>query len=438
MASAKLLIDYGIYDHLWKPSILNLNDDCLLNICQYLDVFSVIRLATTCQRFQEIAETFCYKKFKQLDSEQLRSKKEEPIKPIKLKLMLAKIGHYITRFKLSAKHLSPLIAHTTYLTIIDQNCANLKYLTLCNVDRIGLTKRGGLSTILRANIKAIDFFKHLKTLELDHCSGSINTFIENKHQLEELVIQNDVSCTFNGITLNALNNLRIIEFVNCSRLYPPYVAGIFNNCRIEAFTLLNCELFKDPTSWFYDVAENLNGLEYLHTDHELFKWKGEADKKKLFPIERTQMKRLFISKLQNNVEYVLLKLSDIDELEELDLSNYAIKEKKVRTALQYFTKLNSLNLNWNVNVDNELLVNVSKNCTNMRELHCKGVDKLCIYRVVESCRNLELLDVDVDNVDFLVCKEILNLLLKETNRPNLKIIIDSVVEITMCDKVSNI
>lgn len=437
MASPQNLILYGIYDHMWKPSILNLNDYCLLNICQYLDVAAVIYLAKTCQRLQDIAEIFCYKKFKNLDSAQLRWKNDDPIKPIKLKIMLVKIGQYVTSFKLSAKDLSESIAHKTYLTIIHENCANLKHLVLEEVKNIGITERGGLAAILSANRKAIDFLKQLTTLELDRCTGSINTFVEQKNQLEHLAIRNDITVGFNGITLKWLKNLKIVEFVACPSLYPPYVAELFANCRIQAFTLLNCLKFKQTSGWFYDASENLTSLEYLHTDHELFKWNGPAEQKKPFPIERTQLKRLKIPRVQEDIENVLLKLSENDQLEELELSHCAIKEKKIRTALQYLTKFKCLNLNWNVNVDNELLISVAKNCTNLRELHCKGVDKLtCVYRVVELCRKLELFDVDIANVDFLVVTEILNLLLTEKSRPKLEIVIDSVMELALCDTVS--
>lgn len=416
IANPQQLIEHQI-NHNWRPSILNLNDDCLLHICHYLNLVDIIRFSATCERIKHITKLYCYKKYKNLHSKQFLL-----IKPLQLKVMLSKIGNYVNSFIVSANELCKNNgSHWTFLQIINKGCPNLENLILNNIECDS-----------NSNNKSY-LFPNLKQLKLFNCIGSFDNFLKTNCNLQRLYI--DKNELIDGAILKYLNKLKEVSFVDCSNLYPPYVGELFVKNNIKSFTLISCVKFEDSSRWFRDSVDYTGSLVYFHTNHELFKRHGAQTQ--IYQIERaTKLIKFHIPKLLEDVVNIITNLAIIDKLVDLDMSHCMIKDKKIGAALQYFTKLEILNLNNNVNVNDELLIKLAKS-GNLRQLHCRGSVKplLCIYNVVELSSNLETLEIDEKSLDFVTTKSIINMLINQPNRPKLEILIDSALKLAIDDLV---
>lgn len=416
MAHPQQLIDYKIVNY-GRPSILNLNDDCLLHICQYLDLVDIIRFSTTCERLKECSELYFFKKYKNLDTSKIKDE-DKMLKPIKLKVMLMKVGESVNSFVVSKNDLCGEISHWTYLTIINQYCFNLQRLTL-----------NGLQIMNYTNF-AKSMFSNLTSLKLISCNVSVDNFIQriiesNKNsncKIQTLHIENDL--IFNGLTLKQLHNLNEVSFINCSHLYPPYVGEIFVKNAIKSLTIRDCENFKNASAWFRDVIDYIGNLEYLNTNHELFKWHGVIEQRVVYPMERAKkLTQFHIENIQEDVTNIICKLADIDQLTHLNMSQCTIKDKQIRKAFKYFTKLEKVNLNNNVNVDDELLIDLARNCK-LQQIHCKGneIQKESIFEIVKLSSNLEILEVGENMIDEDILKKIITFLSEHPDRPRLEMI----------------
>lgn len=106
------------------PSLLILNDDCLLEIAKHLNLYDTIDLSKTCHRLKGLATTFMFKKFSQLtiDSEMFSDDGGEEL----IHEVLSHIGSHVVKLKCSFGQLKLKY----FWSIVNKTCKQLKHIEI--------------------------------------------------------------------------------------------------------------------------------------------------------------------------------------------------------------------------------------------------------------------------------------------------------------------
>jgi hypothetical protein len=228
-----------------KPSILDLDDDCLINIFEFLSIYELIDAEKVCDLFKATSQrVYASKRFHRIRIE-LRNLQTEYFKDI-----FEKIGNSLRAFEFSGGYIMDEVVKQTMIDGVTESCSKLKSLSInyvqfsienfrqlqesfCNLTCLDLS-RCGISESSLDNLELDgERFKSIKTLKLAGNSCMIGSFFKNMSHVESL----DVSYCY---------YLTFFEF-----------SKFLKNCQhlIELNVSASCQL----------VTEDENFLEILHS-----------------------------------------------------------------------------------------------------------------------------------------------------------------------------
>lgn len=357
-------------------NILQLNDDCLMVICDYLTLTDLLALKKTCSRF-EIISCEAFKRYKILDFDVDPCEKKY-LTMMDAKNILMEIGPYIEYLLISRDRF--LRPEVRILNLIPRYCPNLKDLDINDF------------TLKSKILKGFDeIFKSLEGLTLTDCSidDTIGKNLKLAKKLKRLDLSMNSEIT--GKCLANVKNLKYLNLESCQNIQgKPFSTFAAHNQTLEYLNIACCARL--TTEAIKSIVNNMTELTHLvcNNSYENVDATTMALLGKLPNLKRIQFKINGYSP----IDQILQGLTEVNKLEHLDLS------EGVFTAVDYdlvsnLTHLKELKLNYKLDFGDEQL---AKLCikSNFVEMHIAGCTKLTDKQLITFIRKnpqLKLLDI---------------------------------------------
>lgn len=372
--------------------LLALNDDCFLELFNYLSTPDLCAIKQANKRLWNLVEYY-------FQSQYIHKEKEVHLKDlsgIQLKDVLKHCGKFVRKLVIdSPQRYSDLddfnedgYGHPdTYICrLIVKHCSDkLKKLRLESVFISGL-ESSNLSRVLC----------NLNTIELNKCYGDADQFMSHCPNVREIVQRN---CTFfltfdrNYLLQNEYRNLDslIIHNENQTDLVPEVLLVFFEVRRaLKCFHYIN-RYAPTPTEVLPTIIQSAKDLEELCIELETFSTTFISDLRCLH--ELSSLKRLEFNTDEIPVTSFLNELAVYNRLECIGISDLCLDET-VCQAFMKFTNLKVLKLISSLHVFDEFSALLSHRFKNLEELYlvqCSEVNFNDLMVFVENCPNLKLL-----------------------------------------------
>jgi hypothetical protein len=193
-------------------TLLDLHDDCLLNIFQYFDVHELINIENVCQTFQDIT-TQRYRVIRNFSTEY------RTLEPARTVSILQRIGGNLRSFSFSGGYLMNDKIKMLIIESVSLYCTNLSML------KLNYVQLRDFHTDLLQNIAA-----NIETLDLGHCnlSDEIGSFLVMFPRLKHLIIKGNGMMS--GKFLTQLTTLASLDVSYCFHLDYFYFAKFLKGC----------------------------------------------------------------------------------------------------------------------------------------------------------------------------------------------------------------
>ncbi|XP_055693240.1 uncharacterized protein LOC129795786 [Lutzomyia longipalpis] len=238
-----------------KPSILILNNDCLLSIFSYLNVQELMIVERLCQRFEDVAQ-MCYRRYRELDFEELSQSTEDGfIKLWEAEEISSRVGRFVHVLKISSNSIFMDNVDNDYLPMsVFKHFENLRFIYLDNFD---ITSESCIEE-LRRTFPAIEYI----VLDFCRCDDGIAAWLENLPKLQVVKFININEIT--GQCLTGLRGIKEIKLYNCNDLEPKYFEKFCEeNPQIRKLFLYLDIIQHNNRILLQSIAKNLKNLESL-------------------------------------------------------------------------------------------------------------------------------------------------------------------------------
>lgn len=372
--------------------ILTLNDDCFLELFNYLPAEDLCAIKQTNKRLWNLVE--CY-----FESCYLRKEREVRLKDIdgfKLKELLNQCGQFIRRLSIeSPRQYSDLNDFNeddhangdTYIgQLIAMHCTDkLKTLRLKCVFISGLAS-SHLSRVLN----------NLESIELNGCYGDVNQFMSYCPHIQRIVQQN---CAFfltfdrNYMLQNDYRNLNslIIHNENQTDLVPEVLLLFFEmSRRLKCFHYIN-RYSPTPTEMLPTIIQSAKDLEELCIELETFSTSFNSDLRCL--LELSSLKRLEFNTDEISITSFINELTEYNRLECIGISDLCLDEN-VCQAFMKLTNLKVLKLIASLREFDPFFRMLSHQLSNLEQIYfvqCSEMYFSDLIAFVENCPKLKML-----------------------------------------------
>lgn len=307
------------------PSILDLNDDCLLNILGNLDEIDLCAVDETCQRLRQLSEYYFHKWYSCKPFLFPTPKENDPRKFFEVKRILVHFGKYINKL---------LIAHSGDLELIGSGTYCNQHLHELELNDIYL-HRHNLSDcqVLLSNVKR---------LSLKQCRGkekNFARFLDSCNSLKEL----EISEIYNycGIFLaNKFGQLESIIFKKITSVSSNYVTIFFSkNFNLKKIHLIDCRFTSDDI--FGKIAVYLKNIEEISIQVKNVTNSFEKNLTKLSKLPK--LKRLEFNCAGHQITSAVYSLASKNTMEHFSISDTKLN-KDLCVALSKMKSLKTLKL----------------------------------------------------------------------------------------------
>jgi hypothetical protein len=261
-------IEPAAQENLAGYQLLFLNDDCLMHIFSFLDIYELVKIVDVCPRFREIIIS-TYKRYKNFDFRNVKgmhshsfrgdvylfsfaffqSTANASLTLMESREILSNIGSHIHNLVVSSDKFNK--APHRLLELIPKFCQNLE----------GLSLEGFY--IHDGTLKKFNFlFRKLKSLEIGSCGvdDSIEKHLCHATNLEKLDISKNHD--IRGVCFKQLRNLKYLNIDRCVNLQPKFITDICNNNKDLQYLNIN-RLDRLNTGNVTEIVGNLKKLEHL-------------------------------------------------------------------------------------------------------------------------------------------------------------------------------
>lgn len=354
-------------------TILSLNDDCLLNILNYLPVVDLLRAEKVCWRFRNIAEMI-YKTHKVFDAERYM----DEFKTVELRQYLYNIGFYVQTLRIKF-HFNK--QGLQVLRFAAQYCPNVTELHLSGIE-------------MTYKIKGVqNLFKNLVKLQIESCSVEDKSLVylmdaSKNTTLTELNLAGDLRIT--GKCFGMFKNIRVANFYSCSNISPRYfVSFIKANPGLEELDIIMCDQMN--AACLLEISK-LTKLKKLSISNG---YAGVYSLDEYSPLKALKsLVHLHISYVSYGVlDGMLLDFSNEVPLQYLDLSSGPMTKGCLKALLNFKT-LRGLVLKRKKDCDDDVLRNIATIRT-LEEfsISCHDITDSGVEGVVRLNPNLRKLDL---------------------------------------------
>lgn len=361
-------------------SILLLNNDCLIEIFSYLNLIDLSKITKVCHRFANLAETV----FKTHESVDISTYNNFTL--MKWKEVLETMGHHIkSLFIKPQSFLNP--PGIKIFEMVSNYCCHLEALSL---EEFALT---------RNVYKLKPLLRRLKILVLDNCTVRqyFAEMFNATWQLETLHFKNSYEIT--GARLDRLTHLKSLAFTSCGNIQPKYLSQLLERQpNLESLSLICCDRL--TSSIFKDIALNSMTLSELNIEFTPG-CRSNCRKEDLLHLATLPNLTKFHFECDTciSISPLLTILAERNLLEELNVSCRTIDDDSFEAILR-LTNLKVLHLN-RTNVSEKWLLKIGEQLTNLTELHLihsVQVNDDGLMKLMKNATNLKLIDISRTSV----------------------------------------
>lgn len=362
-------------------SILQLNDDCLFSIFDYLNVLDLIRIEATCPRIKALVQSLYKHKYQNVDFEHIKGT-YEPLTLMEARSILMQIGRFIKDFKIQSKNIKN--ENSRILLMIPRYCTNLEYLEIF-----------GYPLTTRLIEPFIGTFNDLTSLSLvnTRLEDALFTRIFNSQvsKLKSLNVSQNYS--LRGSFLTKFHNLESINLENCVQIQSRH---LINFCQRNGSTLTTLNINRCDqltTECFENIVQHLSKLESLVISNYYQKLKSPNHKIFANIQNLKKLKIVFVNYAKNTE--LLSALTEANRLEHFDISNAHLTKDEVK-ILYEFTQLKYLDISRIQVIDDKAIkIFAERN----KQLHTLNICDCCcvtedgLIQFIEFGKHCELIDI---------------------------------------------
>lgn len=366
-----------------KLTILDLSDDCLNYIFDYLNVKDVCAVSNVCNVMKNAAEYHFSQKYKNF-----KFNRYAPTEDVKN--VLKCFGGVIESINLP-EYVSPH-NNSTFETLS-------KYVVkYCRENLNDLQLNEFSLASVMSHFKNLNSLKRLK---LEHCESIVQGWEATSSgfaQLKELVLVESSDFLENGIILPVLEKFQLDCTYRTDQMFVLY-EFIRNHKKLNTFLIESCRSISSHV--FTVIAENMHNLhelEFNQPDGTAFNTPADFQRNILSLAELKELHKL---KLHCNFQSItaLMKRMSTNEIpiEHLHLS-FGLIDTEMIDAIAKIKGLKVLKLNQMDNLRDEHLIKLAKELPQLKELHIKADRSISIKGIQEvvchagelSCLKLQL------------------------------------------------
>uniref|UniRef100_A0A1A9WIX6 RRM domain-containing protein n=1 Tax=Glossina brevipalpis TaxID=37001 RepID=A0A1A9WIX6_9MUSC len=384
---AKAEEDENVEQNLPPALILNLNDDCLEQICKNLKLRDQIQFARTCQRFRNVFEMISKIQYKKLVLEEIQSLTLWELRDFlqiagshvdtltgtistkKTKRGAEFLGTYCTNVKtvnIDTTRFKPLL--------LKKFLQRMKYITELELSDVNLTDR------------CVDVLKkltNLKILRLPRNYGLTGKNIEQLSGIQELSLYGCDGIETNCLVeiCKSLTGLQTLDIKRCDRLDTAAFEGIAKYCRNLETLKMSCYLAE------YEYIAKLPKLKNL----ELFAHEVELRSQIFSELAKHQSHQLESLKLKAMRCINYENTANIAQLKKLKIlccpQNEGLDDDSLKKFAQ-LTELEEINVKGCNNFTNEGLLHLLKKCPKLKRVNITRCKQLADSFVLGTCKVL--------------------------------------------------
>lgn len=357
-------------------AILNLNDDCFLEIYEYLAIDDLLSLSTVCKRLHFSTQHELSKRFRKVDlsnREQMGQRFRAPYKLRPLRLMFKRFSDVIEELSFSWDDSGELMPSTPILNLISRYCNSLKDLKITGITfKASAWKMEAL----------LELFERLNSLTLNGC------FFINTNDREEHAI----TAFFNHCT--SLKSLTVHGAA------APLQNSVYP--KLESLTIIGDEMHNDEflkrhpnlkylkvRNLAFSALKSCVNLESLHTTVASADITPE-NMNHLLSLDK--LKELRLKSQNSDADHADADLVDFiralavkNQIEILQLCLFRLqREYELFDAFLQCNKLKELRIGPTWKWDHAMLERISQNLPNVTKLYLNYIDKVPILRAIRQ------------------------------------------------------
>lgn len=384
--------------------MLDLNDDCLIDVFSYLNFNDLVSVNQTCIRFQPLSEHVFRKKHTAINLtdtpiDDYSNVDESSFTLLQIRNLFVSFGPQIQKLKVASNSFKQENRYRV-LDLLIRSCTSLRVLCLT-----GFYIKESLYKINTT------FFSHLEDLSLTLCEvcDSIKRVFSQCHELRKLTIQSDSNLTGSCIAIS-FPRLESMKLVMNSDIETRHLNTFIKlNLQLTSLKIIHCRncIFDDI---FPKIATFLPNLEVLNIEIEFF---HDFNHNIMHLLQLNHLRELQLNCSRYSVSAFVEALAAKQQIEVLHLSDGLLNDNLI-DAITKCKKLTSLKLCSMPNVHNRFLSELARNLPLLNDFHvskCQLLTSSGVIQFVGFAERLQTLNianssVEIDDKFFLSLEQI--------------------------------
>lgn len=389
------------------PSLMILNDDCLLYLLRFFNITELMCMRGTCIHLDTLIEK-CSLKYLNFDfgsvPYQILSEHARDI--------LKFVGPYINSLKINSRDFHHTVNFQLVLEWIFQFCEKLKSLDLINFDLN--------PPILHKLRLLVQHLKHLSIRSSFSIGDELGMCFESATNLEELIIHQNDQIT--GECITKISNLKVLSVSHCQSLKCEVFKNVLkNNKNLRKLEILSCHtlLHNELINYIVHHARHIEEISlsgFSKSSQIISNFSQIA--------ELPNLKKLKIEMDKNiDVDLLLNRLSEKNILEELHFVN--VKSNSIDLNFNFISKISNLKV---LSIEESSTITegdlkVLQKLLKLESFSIKGAKQFNedgLLNLLIACKNMKHLNVSFTNVSLTFLQNLIQLW-KEISRPKLEL-----------------
>lgn len=389
------------------PSLMILNDDCILYLLEFFNILEMIKMHGTCTRLDSLIEMYC-QKFVKFDFGSLSLEMTSDLTLMNARDILMFLGPTMTSLTIDGSDFNSSANRT-----IDWIARFCKKLESLDMENFILNK-----PILKKLTPVIQNLKSLSIGDSTKVGDELGICFSGATQLEDLKISGNWEIT--GKCLSKLSNLKTLSVNCCGNLQSkPFKEALKNNTTLKKLEIRRCDKFDDNVVKF--IVSDVQGIEELSLSN-VYACMSEYNRFADLP----HLKKLSVEFHSfAPIDTLLEKLGEKNILEELHYigsSSYPI-----RTTIEHISKITNLktfSMAFNSNITDAEL-KMLQNLTQLQSFSIPGAHRVTsdgLRSLLVACKHIKYLDISQTGVDLDFLEKVINMWKQSETRPKLEMV----------------
>ncbi|XP_063696714.1 uncharacterized protein LOC134827806 isoform X2 [Culicoides brevitarsis] len=389
------------------PSLMMLNDDCLLHMLKLLNILELIKVHGTCRRLDFLIDSVC-QKYSDFNFTTLSFELSSDLTLMNARDILMFLGPRMKSLSIDGSDFNSSANRT--IDWIARFCKTLESLELENFN---------LNKLIIKKLKPV--IQNLKSFSIGDSTkvgDELGMCFHGASSLEELTISGNWEIT--GKCLTKLSDLKTLSVNCCGNLQSkPFKEALLKNKTLKKLEIRRCDKFDDSVVNCI-VAENqeIEELSLSNVYPSMSNYSHFADLPRL---KKLSVEFHSFAPIDSLLEKLATK-NILEELHYIGSSSHPVT--KTIEHISQITNLKTFSMAFNANIGDAEL-KMLQNLTNLESFSIPGATNVTsesLLALLAACKNIKYLDVSQIRVNIGFIEKLLTLLKQSASRPKLEII----------------